>query len=299
VKDVFRFGFYAFILILIAIFLPLGGGIFYFFSCLPFFYLALKQGLSRGFLALLLVTLMMFVTVPPFFTVTYVILFGSLITFWYRGVLNRSSGSWLIVGGSILMAVMGLTLFLFLKGLEPELVTREMTRLIALVEKQTQQAGLSQEMVPAFVKFFSHALIGILFVSTLLSLGITYKVGEWVFKKRGLSLPPVDIALWRPSEVTVWGLIISGYFYWMSLKADFPILRLVGLNLGVIFMGIYFLSGVSLISYYFRYYKVSLGMRIMGFLLLLWQPLVVVGLGVVDVWADFRKRNPNKKGREG
>ena len=68
--------------------------------------------------------------------------------------------------------------------------------------------------------------------------------------------------------------------------------RLLALNILIILMFFYFLQGLAIVSFFFRKKRVPSFVRIIGYFLIFVQQyllLLVVGVGLIDVWADFRK----------
>jgi uncharacterized protein YybS (DUF2232 family) len=74
--------------------------------------------------------------------------------------------------------------------------------------------------------------------------------------------------------------------------------RLAGLNLIVLFFVLYTMQGMALLEYFLK--RVSIPALARGFILALVLPLLLVfvtALGVVDIWADFRKVRAGEQGK--
>ena len=83
-------------------------------------------------------------------------------------------------------------------------------------------------------------------------------------------------------------VILSGF---IVAFAD-GLLATVALNLLVILLPVYFLQGLAVIDCFFRRKAFSPVIRTIGYLLLTLVnplPMLVTGIGVFDLWADFRK----------
>ena len=101
-------------------------------------------------------------------------------------------------------------------------------------------------------------------------------------------LPGKSFPQWKAPEQLVWVLILSGF---IVAFADGP-LATVALNLLVILLPVYFLQGLAVIDCFFRRKAFSPVIRTIGYLLLTLVnplPMLVTGIGVFDLWADFRK----------
>jgi uncharacterized protein YybS (DUF2232 family) len=136
---------------------------------------------------------------------------------------------------------------------------------------------------PAFV------LIGSL-VSSMANYGLLRIVwgriyGPGLFSER-------TFAEWVCQENLVWGFIASSaaLFLGQGIVAD------AGLNLFIVMMVIYFAQGLSIVTHFLQARKVPVFLWIALFILIFVQPLfigLVAGIGVFDIWLDFRGiRNP-------
>ena len=136
---------------------------------------------------------------------------------------------------------------------------------------------------PAFV------LIGSL-VSAMANYGLLRIVWRRVYGPGLFS--ESTFAEWICQENLVWGFIASSValFLGQGIMAD------AGLNLFVVMMVIYFAQGMSIVTHFLQARKVPVFLWIALFILIFAQPLfigLVAGIGVFDIWVDFRKiRNP-------
>jgi len=93
---------------------------------------------------------------------------------------------------------------------------------------------------------------------------------------------------WSVPEYLVWPLIAAGFA--VAFADGMP--RLLGLNLLVVFLPIYFLQGLAVVTYFFQKKQVSPMLRAVGYTLIALlnpMPMIVTAIGVFDMWADFRK----------
>lgn len=101
-------------------------------------------------------------------------------------------------------------------------------------------------------------------------------------------VPGQAFSEWKAPELLVWILIVAGFVvvFVDGLPGAFA------LNLLVILLPVYFLQGLAVIDCFFRRKAFSPVFRAAGYLLVTLVnplPLVVTGIGVFDLWADFRK----------
>jgi uncharacterized protein YybS (DUF2232 family) len=93
---------------------------------------------------------------------------------------------------------------------------------------------------------------------------------------------------WVCPENLVWGFILSG----MSLFLGHGMVADAGLNVFLVILCIYFAQGLSIIIHFLKVRKVPTFFWFVLFILIFVQPLLILlvaGLGVFDIWADFRK----------
>jgi uncharacterized protein YybS (DUF2232 family) len=106
-----------------------------------------------------------------------------------------------------------------------------------------------------------------------------------------LSFPDFgSLNYWKSPEVLIWGVIGAGS---ITLFPSEP-LRILGMNVLIVLMDIYFFQGIAVVSYFFETKNVSRSSRILLYSFIIVQPLsilLIIGIGVFDVWADFRKQS--------
>jgi len=104
--------------------------------------------------------------------------------------------------------------------------------------------------------------------------------------------PESSFAEWVCPENWVWGFIAAS----MALFLGQGVVAEAGLNLFVVMMVVYFAQGMSIVVHFLKARKVPVFFWFVLFILIFAQPLLiglVAGMGVFDIWVDFRKiRNP-------
>ena len=102
------------------------------------------------------------------------------------------------------------------------------------------------------------------------------------------SIPGIPFDHWKVPELWIWGLILAG----IGVLLTDGILAMVALNLLVVMLALYFLQGLAIVRYFFRIRRVSPVLRTLGYVLLATLnplPVLVAGIGIFDLWIDFRK----------
>lgn len=115
-----------------------------------------------------------------------------------------------------------------------------------------------------------------------------------VLKKKNLFVPEFgSLDRWKAPEFLIWGIIGCGLLLLMPDKN----FKMIGLNGILILMTIYFFQGIAIVSYFFEKKNFPRMLRFFLYTLIAVQQavlLVVVGLGLFDMWVNFRKLNYNK-----
>lgn len=106
---------------------------------------------------------------------------------------------------------------------------------------------------------------------------------------RSLLISTGDVREWKSPEWLVWCLILSGFCLflpgWETVKASAS-------NLFLVMAVFYFLQGLAIVAYYFHHKNVPYFLRSLAYALIVFEQfftLFVVGLGLFDLWGDFRR----------
>lgn len=101
-------------------------------------------------------------------------------------------------------------------------------------------------------------------------------------------IPGPAFARWKSPEWLIWLLIPAGF----GVLLGSGVWQTIGINLLVIALPIYFLHGLAIVTHYFQQRQTPLLWRWLGYVMVtVFTPLpfIVLGIGVFDLWADFRK----------
>lgn len=130
---------------------------------------------------------------------------------------------------------------------------------------------------------------GIICMTVLGTVWINIISGDWLFKRKSKSLSPwPDFRHWRLPEHLVWGVIVSGVFLFLP-GSTFSSL---GMNLLMVLGLIYFFQGLAVMASMLEKWTVPVPIKVFLYVLLVVQAygmLILVALGLADVWLDFRK----------
>jgi uncharacterized protein YybS (DUF2232 family) len=118
---------------------------------------------------------------------------------------------------------------------------------------------------------------------------VSLLAGSILFRKRNMWYPDFgDLTRWKLPDGIVWVAVITFAVALIPWKATL----LIGMNGLIIMLFLFMLQGFAVISCFFKVKQVPLFIRIALYLMILIQPLLflpVAVLGIIDMWADFRK----------
>jgi uncharacterized protein YybS (DUF2232 family) len=140
------------------------------------------------------------------------------------------------------------------------------------------------------IRFVLVSILPALFtVSMLFVTWITILMAGRLFRKRGLPYPDFGpLNRWKAPEFLVWGVIVSG----LLLLIPDGLSKILGLNMLIVFLLVYFFEGIAIVSFYFEKKRFPGALKIFLYSLIALQQvilLVVIGIGFFDVWVNFRK----------
>jgi len=184
-------------------------------------------------------------------------------------------------------------------SLADSLVDQEIRQAVAMME----EFSTGSEQPPAEVEAFREAIAGMgelmrrIYPGMLVAVGGALQlatVGLLALLLRPRVLPGPAFSRWRAPELLIWALIAAGFVAAFSTGA----IQTVAFNLLVVLLPIYFLQGLAVVEYFFTRKGLSPLWRGLTYLLLLVVnplPLIVTGVGIFDLWADFRKKRINNE----
>jgi uncharacterized protein YybS (DUF2232 family) len=154
------------------------------------------------------------------------------------------------------------------------------------VPSDAELRGYVQEVFATVVRLFP----GLFVLSTAAGVLLNYAVVCIVWRRLGSGppLPEIKLAQWKAPEVCVWVLIASGLGSFVPLRG----VQMVGLNVLLLVSVVYLVQGLGVMVFYLNRASVPLLLRSLAYLVLLIQPLFLLGVaafGLFDLWFDFRR----------
>lgn len=205
-----------------------------------------------------------------------------------------------LLGGLLPIASLGLVLAFYMVrvGKNPITVAEAYLRSgIADAAKFYTSLGLSEmaAAVNAVSDSFIHYLVrlspGITIAASIAQAACCYGLARALIMRRTAAQTNAaqpSLAAWHAPDSWVWGLIATLTFIVVPREAA----RLTGWNLAIVFAVVYLAQGAAIVEHYLKKARLRAFARGLVFAFLLVMPPAVAGiiaLGIVDIWADFRK----------
>jgi hypothetical protein len=177
-------------------------------------------------------------------------------------------------------------------------ISEDMDQSLALYKEKS--SGIYQvELENWFLQFkeviirFLPGILGSVFLLTSLSNISVPKI--YLAKKLKKEVFAPVFTQWKLPEPLIWVIITAGALAFLGKG----ILNVCGENTLLVLSSIYFLQGLAVVSFYFERFKVHAFIRWITYILICiqWYGLIlVVIIGVSDVWFDLRSRAPSVRG---
>jgi uncharacterized protein YybS (DUF2232 family) len=177
-------------------------------------------------------------------------------------------------------------------------IDREIEQTVALMqtfageERSAAETESFRQLAVDMGEFMHRAYPGML-VAVCAALQLV-TVGLLALLVRPANLPGAAFSRWRSPELLIWPLIAAGFAVAFAAGA----VQTVALNVLIVILPVYFLQGLAVVEHFLSRKGLSPLLRALSFLLLLLVnplPVVVTGVGVFDLWADFRKPRLSKE----
>ncbi|MPZ75321.1 MAG: DUF2232 domain-containing protein [Deltaproteobacteria bacterium] len=148
-----------------------------------------------------------------------------------------------------------------------------------LKERAPEIAEMVLQLLPA-AAFISLGLV-VLFNVVFLCRRFPEKRDQW--------LAVASLREWKAPDFLIWGLIVSGFALFIP---GFDLVKTFAGNIVLVICACYFFQGLAIVAYFFNKNSVPRFVRGIVYLFIVFQQLftlLVVGLGLFDLWVDFRR----------
>jgi len=204
-----------------------------------------------------------------------------------------------LLGGLLPIAVLGAIVLFYLVRVgknpitEVEIYLREVIASSAKTYTTmglTEMAAMVSSIPDSFVYYLSRLLPGITIATSVTQAACCFGIARAILVRRpGTEPAPAQpsLALWHAPDSWVWGLIAA----LALIVVPGETAKLFGWNIGILFAVLYLAQGTAIAEHYLRKAGIKTFIRGLLLALILAMPSVVfvIALGIVDIWADFRK----------
>lgn len=271
---------------------------------LPAAYVHLRRGPLMGCGAVALVAAVLLATGDQVGALAYLLQFG--LASMVLPFLLRRNWPWdRAVAGTLLVLLaaggIALTAYGAARGLPiTELVGRYVDSEVESALAIYRQANLPEDqfeelraMVRQMADFLVSAWPALTTVATAAVLLINVLMLS-VLSRGRYEVPGERFRSWKAPELLIWPLILGGF----GMLYAQGMTERISLNVLTLLLPLYFLQGMAVITHYFQKRGIPPFLRGLGYLLvtvLSPLPLMVVAVGVFDLWVDFRSPKIKKK----
>jgi uncharacterized protein YybS (DUF2232 family) len=207
----------------------------------------------------------------------------------------------LLVSGLVTLLVAGILLLSYVQISGQEigpLVDRYLQAEVDVAMQAYQGGGFSasqlsdlKEVAIQVAEFIRKTFVGLyaagVLVVHLVTLGLLQR-----FKRERFQIAGTVFAQWRLPALLIWLLIAAGF----ALLVPWPPVSLTGRNLLAVLLPLYFVQGLAVVCCFVQRKSWPPALKGLVYVLVFLLnplPLVVTGVGVFDLWVDFRR--PRKK----
>jgi uncharacterized protein YybS (DUF2232 family) len=230
-----------------------------------------------------------------------ILLMGLILTVCHQRGWTEGSGIMFTV---VVLGLLGLVFFLgqaFFQGQSPlELWEQKSRELVETLSKMLSDAGMSFSDLRLMglprmevQNLLVQVLPALVLINTALVAWVNVLVVQGLGNLWGWNDLGEPLSLWASPEWMVFFLAAAGF----ALLVPQPWVRQIGLNLLLVMGFIYFCQGMAVISAILQRYQLPRVLRGIVYILAFMNPLmlVVMILGLTDLWLDFRTLQPPRE----
>ncbi len=290
-----------------SIFMPVVGFFFAIFTPLPVLFYRTKLGRRHGMIVPILAIAAMGLLLGG---VTVDMLFFSglmFLGFAMSEMFEKELSIEFTIAGACAIVIgvglLGIVLYSMInqKGLF-SLVSTYVANNLALSLELYKEIGMPRETIDAIsnsldrIQYVLVRIMPSMVVASLLFVAWTNLIAaKPIMRRRGLSYPSFGrLNHWRAPESLVWGVIGCGVILLLPVTG----IRLLGVNGLLVLLTVYFIQGITIVSFFFEKKKVPTVVRVILYMIIAFQQLIllaIICMGLFDMWINFRKINVDKK----
>jgi uncharacterized protein YybS (DUF2232 family) len=289
------------VIILVAFVAPPLGMFVGMLTPVPLILIYLQRGKVSGLITITGVGLALLVLAGPQLAIAFIAAYGIMAAAMAETTRLSFSFEKIILISALAPAI--LTLLLLFIGLAGEgrssmqaleqTLKSEAESYIQVLEKSGESPEKLKEIrktVEERIPTAARAIPSLVLMSTLVAVVINFLVVRYLWLRfyTRQYFEGVDVSRWMLPDVMVWVLIASTG----SMIFGPGISQVVGMNLVIILLFLYFFQGLSVVTHILKSRKFPRWVWFIVFILIPLNPMffgLVVGMGLFDIWVDFRK----------
>jgi uncharacterized protein YybS (DUF2232 family) len=214
-----------------------------------------------------------------------------------RGMSAPQAIIWTVVGLNVIAALIFLGQA-FAQGIAPQaLLAQKTTEIIDTVRQVLGEAGTGP-LVPGVATgelehLLERLLPGLMVANLGLVAWLNVVLARQICFLLGWGEPAPPLYYWKVPEWLIFVLLGAGFLLLVPVSG----VRYAGLNLLLVVAIIYFTQGVAVVATWFQRLGIPRPLRIIGYPLLFLNPVIflIITLGLMDLWLDFRRLHQPKE----
>lgn len=294
------------IMVLLGIFslyLPIISIVTIFLMPIPLVILIYQCSLKDGFLAVLVTFILLFILSGNILGIIALLLqtvpVGLLLGLVFKNNVSSGKGMAIASLGAALSTVLIFLLAFWFTGINPFVVSQEMTNSMQEVLNWYEKSNLISESSMAQLKdsmeqtmeLVALLIPGNLVIWSLVSVYITYLLSYWCFRKLNISVLPISsFKEWKLPWYMIWGIILGLFCLLIPVEENYLFLSAIGKNILYIMGFLYFICGISLLVFLYQRWKIIWVIKIIFLILIIiYGFFVFILLGFLDSIINIRR----------
>ncbi len=281
-------------------FIPVLGQAFVLFTPVPIIITYVRNGRAEGLTALLATGVIVTALFGWHLAAILFFSFGLMAIGTSEGMRRQLRPESIVVLGALLpIATAGIVLTYYLAHMGKNPVTileGHLRDSIAEAAKLYSNLGLKEmasvitSVSDTFVHYLVRLVPGITAATSLIQAACCFGLARAAILRKSGAVPvpsQPSLAAWHAPDAWVWGLIATLALIMVPKEAA----RMIGLNCAIVFSVVYLVQGIAIVEHVLRKARFQAVARSLIHAIILALPTIVfvIALGVVDIWADFRK----------
>jgi uncharacterized protein YybS (DUF2232 family) len=280
--------------------IPVLGQVIALFTPAPLVILSIRSGMQQGFTALFAACLIVGILAGWQTAAILLFSFGLMSAGISEGMRRQwKPESAILLGGLLPAAVLAIIMAYHFSSIHknPVVVIEEylrgsMSEAITLYTQLglTEMAEVIRQVPDRFIYNLVRLIPGIIIATSVFQAACCYGLSRMIILRRperAPSLAMTPFAQWHAPDAWIWGLIAGLVLILIPGETA----RFSGWNILILYTIVYLTQGAAVVEHYLRKGRIQPFLRGLIHLLVLALPSIVfvIALGVVDIWADFRK----------